>query len=95
MVIGNGRKYLTALVAINASQAASLERNGHALEEWLSTEFSKRERKLGENRRIKRFAILPSPFSVENGELTTTLKLRRALIENKYRELIDQLYEDA
>ena len=43
---------------------------------------------------IKRFTLLPKPFSMENGELTNTLKLRRQVVNKNYKELIDKMYED-
>lgn len=43
---------------------------------------------------IKRFALLPVPFSMENGELTNTLKLRRQMISKNYKEQIDKMYEE-
>ncbi len=41
---------------------------------------------------IKKFAIVPSDFSVEGGELTPTMKVRRAVVELKYADLIESLY---
>lgn len=43
---------------------------------------------------IKRFTLLPEPFSVERGELTNTLKLRRAVVAQNYKDVIDKMYED-
>ena len=42
---------------------------------------------------IKDIAILDKPFTIESGELTPTLKLRRKIIEGKYSAIIDQLYK--
>lgn len=42
---------------------------------------------------IKSFTLLPEPFSMERGELTNTLKLKRAVIAQNYKELIDKMYE--
>ena len=42
---------------------------------------------------IKRFTLLPHHFSMESGELTNTLKLRRAVIYKNYAEVIDKMYE--
>ena len=42
--------------------------------------------------RVVKFALLPQPFSLENDEMTTTLKLRRNKIIQKYSERIDSLY---
>ena len=43
---------------------------------------------------MKRFTLLPQPFSIERGELTNTLKLRRAVVAENYREVIDRMYEE-
>ena len=44
--------------------------------------------------RIKRFTLLPEPFSMERGELTNTLKLRRNIVEQNYKEIIDKMYQE-
>lgn len=43
---------------------------------------------------IKRFALLPEPFSMERGEMTNTLKLKRSVIAENYKDLIDKMYEE-
>ena len=43
---------------------------------------------------VKRFTLLPEPFSMERGELTNTLKLKRPVVAKNYKELIDKMYED-
>lgn len=43
---------------------------------------------------IKRFTLLPEPFSMERGELTNTLKLKRPAVSRNYKELIDAMYEE-
>jgi long-chain acyl-CoA synthetase len=42
--------------------------------------------------RVRRFALLPEPFSIDNGQLTPTLKVRRREIEQRWRREIDALY---
>jgi long-chain acyl-CoA synthetase len=42
--------------------------------------------------KIKKFSILPADFTVENGLLTPTLKVKRKVITDKHRELLDSLY---
>ncbi len=49
---------------------------------------------LSQFERIKRIALLPSEFSVESGELTPTLKVRRKVVEDRWREQIERLYRD-
>ena len=41
---------------------------------------------------IKRFVLLPRPFTMEAGELTNTLKIRRSVINKRYAPLIDAMY---
>lgn len=43
---------------------------------------------------VKRFTLLPEPFTMENGELTNTLKTRRPVIIKNYAEVIERMYEE-
>jgi long-chain acyl-CoA synthetase len=45
--------------------------------------------------RIKKVALLPREFSIDKGEMTPTLKIKRGVIDENYRQLLDQLYGDA
>jgi long-chain acyl-CoA synthetase len=47
---------------------------------------------LAQFERIKRFALLPTEFTMERGELTPTMKVRRAVVEERWRAVIDALY---
>ena len=47
---------------------------------------------LAPHEKIKKIALLNQEFTVEGGELTPTLKVRRKRVEEKYRELIAALY---
>lgn len=55
--------------------------------ELLQSQFTNYEK-------IKKFTLLPDPFSVEKGELTNTLKLRRKVILERYAEVIENMYKD-
>ena len=44
---------------------------------------------------VKRFVLLPRPFSMEQGELTNTLKLRRTVVAEHFKDVIDKIYEEA
>ena len=43
---------------------------------------------------VKRITLLPHHFSMENGELTNTLKLKRGVVYKNYKDIIDKMYED-
>lgn len=44
--------------------------------------------------KIKRYRLLPEPFTMEGGELTNTLKVKRKFVNEKYKDLIDSMYKD-
>src|SRR5262249_46907280 len=50
---------------------------------------------LAQFERIKKIALLPHEFTLEAGELTPTLKVKRRVVEQKYKDVIDRLYEGA
>jgi long-chain acyl-CoA synthetase len=52
-------------------------------------------RNLAQFEKIKKMLIVPDEFTIESGELTPTLKLKRRVLEEKYREQIEQLYSQA
>lgn len=105
IVIGEKRNYLTALLNINleaASQAA--RQRGLAFEnpqELLDNKdflaitaerIAALNSNLAKYETIKRYAIIKQEFSVETGELTATLKVKRSVVREKYKDIIDSLY---
>ena len=50
---------------------------------------------LAQFERVKRFALLPTEFTMERGELTPTMKVRRQVVEQRWRPLIDAIYATA
>lgn len=52
------------------------------------------QQKFAHYEQIKRFTLLPIPFSMERNELTNTLKLKRAVILGNYKDEIEKMYED-
>lgn len=51
-------------------------------------------RDLASYERIKRFALLPKEFSIDSGELTPTLKVKRKVVEQKWKDVIETLYAE-
>ncbi len=52
-------------------------------------------RNLARYETLKKVLLVPDEFSADDGTLTPTLKLRRKFVEERYREQIDELYEEA
>lgn len=45
--------------------------------------------------KVKRYILLPQEFTIESGELTPSMKIRRNIVEKKYQDMINQLYSEA
>lgn len=104
-VIGNGRKYVTAIIipAYEALKeyAAQQQIKYHNMEELLKNQniqkmMQERIDELQKNfagfEQIKKFTLLAKAFSMESGELTNTLKLRRPIINQLYSREIEAMY---
>lgn len=52
------------------------------------------QQSLAHYEKVKRITLLPHPFSMETGELTSTLKLKRPVVYKNYKEIIDKMYEE-
>ena len=105
-IIGDGRKFISALIvpekkfiAAKAQQLGlSALNNNEVLNNQSVTALYKSlisdiNRNLESHEKIKNFRLLENDFSVEEGELTPTLKLRRKIISEKYGYLIASIYE--
>ena len=105
LIVGEGRPYLTALVVLDpdvygafASDAgldreATLGDLGRRLEEILLERIGHLLQSFPGHVRIRRLAVAEEPWTVENGLLTPTLKLKREPILNQYRTGVERLYE--
>jgi long-subunit acyl-CoA synthetase (AMP-forming) len=107
VVIGDRRRYLSALLTLDAEKipsAASVAGSPARTPEeaarcdrfaaYVQRELEAVNQRLARVQTVKRFAILPAELSIDGGELTPTLKLRRKVIAEKYAHVIEQLYRD-
>ena len=90
VVVGDRRPYVTALVTLDEAEIASSGRDRQQLVQEVVDDVN-RDRMRAEQ--IKRFMILPREFTQEQGEVTPTLKLRRAVIYEHFAGEIEKLYE--
>jgi long-chain acyl-CoA synthetase len=61
--------------------------------ELLDKELDQFQKKLANFERVRKFAILEKPFTIETGELTPKLSLKRKVIEERYKDLIEGMYK--
>jgi len=107
MVVGDRRKFVVALIVPNYKTiSAKAAEQGIAIstgEEVASHPFARTlihaeiqrlTTHLAQFETIKRFALLPGDFTFDNGALTFTMKLKRRVVEEQYREVIESLYAD-
>jgi long-chain acyl-CoA synthetase len=106
-VYGDRRKYLTALITLDSEEVENYLRaknvphnSSRPLSEHpevmrlIEREVLESNRHLARFEQIKKFRILKDDFSVETGELTPTMKLKRRVITEKYKKLLDEMYEN-
>ncbi|MBI4469917.1 MAG: long-chain fatty acid--CoA ligase [Acidobacteria bacterium] len=107
LLVADRRKFVSALLVPNIAAlrawAGDHALNVHtdeelvlhpAVEALYQSEIEQCNRTLGGFECIKRFALLTADFSVDGGELTPTLKVRRRAVEERYRSIIDRLYHE-
>ena len=106
VVLGDRRRFVCALVVPNFEKLesyarasnipfasrADLVRNEQVVH-FLRAEVDRSTPHLAQYERIKRIAVLDRDFEIEKGEITPTLKVKRNMIEQKYKAVIDALYE--
>lgn len=105
MVIAEGKKFASCLLFANKEVLTSLKAAHHQAdlsdEEFLNSDFVRHEMEnllsninqhLNSWEQIHAYSFVPHPPSIESGELTPSLKLRREIIMKKYKQLIDVMY---
>jgi len=107
VLIGNERKFPAALIVpdwelidsyvrlkgISEQSRADLCRNERIID-LFQRQIDSLTLNLARYERVKRIALLENEFTIEGGELTPTLKVKRRVIDEKYRDVIDTLYAD-
>jgi long-chain acyl-CoA synthetase len=107
LVHGEGRKYISALITLDpeaiqgwaqengqeSGDLAALSRSA-AVRDLIDGHVGQANRKLERWETIKRFEILPQEFSIDSGEVTPSMKIRRKAVEQKYSATLNALYQD-
>jgi long-chain acyl-CoA synthetase len=105
VLIGDRRNFISALVVPNF-EALSAYAHSHGIQfidnadllrkneilELAMREIEARTPDLASFERVRKIAFIDCPLTVDNGDLTPTLKVRRSIVEAKFRDRIEQLY---
>lgn len=106
VVYGDSRKYLTAVLSLNAQEIinwakqnnitftdyAELTRNSKVYE-FIQQKINKFNEQLASFETIKKFIISDHEFTLESGELTPTMKVKKSKVIERFKEQLDSLYE--
>lgn len=106
-VIGDQRKFVSALIVPTyallekyaAAKGIAYENRAELMQHneiirMIGSRIEEHQKTLASYEKIKRFTLLPEPFTMEGRELTDTLKLRRPVVAKKYAEVIEAMYEE-
>ncbi|WP_113653352.1 AMP-dependent synthetase/ligase [Pedobacter namyangjuensis] len=106
-LIGDKREFITAIIIPNRETLqetfnltnAFFEEAGDFIEnpeikEWFEKDIKKISNELAKFERIKNFKIKRNPFSMDEGEITPTMKVKRRVVEKKYADAINEMYAE-
>jgi len=105
MVTGNGRNFISALIVPSHETLAEyFQKQGKPslppekavkdpdIFHIIRKEVEERMKPFSRYEQVKKFILLPEPFSIEKDELTPTLKVKRQVVESRYAALINEMY---
>lgn len=105
MVIGEGRKFPSALIVPNFEaleewqKANKVTASGHKelitnsqVVKLFQAEVDRYNQEFGNWEQVKKFELVESVWGIDTGELTPTLKLKRRIIKEKFKEMIERIY---
>ena len=106
-LIGDGRKFVSALIVPEYTRLEKFARSRQItfatraeliaspqVKELYEAEIDRTCSLLASFEKVKKFALLVEDFTIESGEMTPSMKVKRRIVEEKYKKLIDSLYED-
>ena len=107
LIIGDKRKFISALIVPNFEMIKNYAEENNIqyqnekelvqnqkINQLISNEINRLSADLARYEQIKAFRLLPNMFTIEEGELTPTLKIKRKVVEQKYAELVESMYQE-
>ncbi|MGO9480872.1 MAG: long-chain fatty acid--CoA ligase, partial [Candidatus Kryptoniota bacterium] len=105
VLIGDKRRFITALIFPDFDSLTDYATKNHIIfndekelvheekiYDAIRIDMTKLQKDLAKYEQVRRFKLLPEPFTIESGELTPTLKIRRKVVEQKYADVIESMY---
>lgn len=100
VIIGDRRKYLTCLISLNDEVVHSwkmkcrfIKNHDKLLRRLVQSVIDNVNKHLSHPEKIKKFNIVPRNFDQEHGELTAALKVKRTLVQEHFKDLIEEMYK--
>jgi long-chain acyl-CoA synthetase len=104
-LVGDKREYITAIIVPSKESLQDAFKLGEdffkesnpfiedkEILDWINQDLRKLSNELAKFERVKNFKLKRNPFSMEDGEITPTLKAKRKVIEKNYAQVIDEMY---
>ena len=104
-IIGNERMYVTALIVPDFPELKSLAKHlgiesinndelirNPILLKKIDKDINVIQKHLSPYEKVRKFSLIEKPFTIESGELTPTLKVKRKFVEEKYNDVIEKMY---
>ena len=104
-IIGNERMYVTALIVPDFTELKSLAKHlgiesinndelirNPILLKKIDKDINVIQKHLSPYEKVRKFSLIEKPFTIESGELTPTLKVKRKFVEEKYNDVIEKMY---
>jgi long-chain acyl-CoA synthetase len=101
-LVGDNRKYFSALVTLSEAELLDLKAKSGAFKDGVVQDletlskvkgvFDQVNKTLASFEQVKHFTVLDREFSIDHGEMTPTMKMKRASIEARFKPLIDKMY---
>jgi long-chain acyl-CoA synthetase len=108
VLVGDRRKFPSALIVPNFEMLESYaEHKGLRITapaefcihpriiDLIERQIAEQTASLSQYEKVKKFVLIENEMTVEGGELTPTLKVRRRIVDEKYKSVIDRMYDDA
>ncbi len=107
VVVGDRRHFLTALITLSTEELTKMQQSGqfdgHSVAEIVASDavqvrvrdaVDRANRELARYENIRKFHVLDREFTIETGEMTPTMKLKRKVILQNHADLIESFYEE-